>query len=87
MTSTPTHFLDFSDAGTSTPHLFTLYLATKIAWIPRLEKREAVLEHMPSYRPPAWAECIIKLCRYYGTKIRYIRIAAPGDIIILVHIC
>ena len=38
------------------------------------------------YRPPAWAECLVKLMNYYGTKNKYIRMAALGDIEKLVTI-
>ena len=41
----------------------------------------------PNYRPPAWAEGIIKLLHYYGTIIELIRMAAEGDIEKLSSIC
>ena len=37
--------------------------------------------------PTSWAEYLIKLMHYYGTKIRYIRISALGDIEKLIKIC
>ena len=38
-------------------------------------------------RPPAWAECVIKIMQHYGTKIKYMRMAALGDIKKIVSIC
>ena len=32
------------------------------------------------YRPPAWAEGIIRLIQYYGTRVKDIWMAALGDI-------
>ena len=80
MTKTPTHYLDISDFVTSTPHLYSQYLATKVARIPRLERYEAMMRNYPGDRPLSWAECLIKLVHYYGTKIKYIIMAAVGDI-------
>ena len=38
-------------------------------------------------RPPAWAEGTIKLIYYYGTRIKFIRMAAEGDIQKFIAIC
>ena len=35
MIKTATHYLKFSDCGTLALHLYTQYLATKVAWISR----------------------------------------------------
>ena len=36
------------------------------------------------YRPPVWAECFIRLMHYYGTKIKYIQMAALVRVWILI---
>ena len=38
------------------------------------------------YRPPAWADCLIKILKLYNTRAKYIRAAAKGDIIKLMMI-
>ena len=80
ITKGPTHHLRFTDCGTSTPHLCTQYLSTKVSWISRLEIYEKVMRKYPDYRPPAWAEGIIKLIHYHCTIIKFIRMASEGDI-------
>ena len=37
---------------------------------PRLEKYETTMKMFPGYRPPAWAEEIIKLIQYYGARVK-----------------
>ena len=69
------------------PHLYKQYLATKDGWILRLEKYEATMRNYPSYKPPLWAECPIKLLHHYGTKIKYIKMSEAGDIEKLSMIC
>ena len=53
----------------------------------RLETQERIMENYSNYRHLAWAECLIKLMNYYGTKIKYIRMAAFGDIYKLAKLC
>ena len=48
---------------------------------------KALINKLNNYRPSAWAEGMIKLIQYYGTKIRFISMAAEGDIQILAKIC
>ena len=60
ITKSPTHYLKFEDGGTSTTNLYFLYLATKLAWIPRLERYELIVTQQKGYRPPSWADCVIK---------------------------
>ena len=43
ITKLPTYCLKFEDGGTSTTNLYFLYLATKLAWLPRLEKYELIM--------------------------------------------
>ena len=38
------------------------------------------------YRPPAWADYVIKVLGLYNTKAKYIKAAAKGDLIKLIHI-
>ena len=45
------------------------------------------MSKQPNHRPPVWAEGIIKLIQYYGTKVRFISMAAEGDIQKLAKIC
>ena len=86
ITKSPTYFLKFEDGGTSTTHLYFLYLATKIAWIPRLERYELICTQKVGYRPPSWAESVIKILSLYNTKAKYIKVAARGDLIKLAQI-
>ena len=60
MTKGPTYILKFPDCGTSTPHLYTQYLSTKVSWISRLERYEKVMRRFPDYRPPAWAKGVVR---------------------------
>ena len=40
-----------------------------------------------NYRPPAWAEGIIKIIQNYGTEVRFNSVAAKGGIQKLASIC
>ena len=40
-----------------------------------------------NYKPLAWAEGINKIIHYYGTEVRFISMAAEGDIQKLASIC
>ena len=87
ISKSPTHHLKFNDGGSSTPHLYTQYLLTKVSWISRLERYEKVISTYHNYRPPVWAEGIIKLIQHHGTKMKFISIAVEGDIQNLIRIC
>ena len=86
ITKAPTFFFNFEDGGTSTTNLYFLYLATKLSWLPRLEKYELIMSQKKGYRPPAWADYLIKILRLYNTRAKYIRAAAKGDLIKLMLI-
>ena len=80
ITKGPTHHLRFTDCGTSTPHLYTQYLSTKVSWISKLKRYEKIMRKYHNHRPLAWAEGIIKLIQHYGTRIKSIRMAAEADL-------
>ena len=53
----------------------------------RIKRYEVIMKSYPHYRPLSWTECLIKLMHYYGTQIKFITIAATGDIEKLSMIC
>ena len=63
------------------------YLTTKVVWISRSEKQEVLMNKLYGYRPPVWAVCVIRIMQQYGTKIKYIRMAALVDKEKIVNIC
>ena len=86
LTKKPTYYLEFKDGGTSTTNLYFLYLSTKLAWIPKIEKYECIMKQKSGYRPPAWADYVIKILHLFNTKAKYIKSASNGDLIKLGHI-
>ena len=52
-----------------------------------MERFEKIMRKYHDYRPPAWAEGIFMLIQHYGTKVRFNRMAAEGDIQKLIRIC
>ena len=78
--ATPINYISHSQTLVHLPHIsIHSNRLKKVAMIPRLERYEAIMRSYSGYRPPSWAECLIKLIYYYGTKIRYIWIAVLGD--------
>ena len=79
-------YLRFHDGGTSTPYLYLLYLASKVAWITKLRRQYEKSKHSKIYKVPTWASIILKIFEVHKIGVRFINMIGQGDILYIASI-